>query len=334
MLKNMPRIAIAIGLIMVFMAFMADKAKKSDFDTAEELIVMRNIAHQVLRYTGDSISPIGPVTRISSNEFRIPFESSFSFKPDSLVNIIDKVIADNKLPSKYIVTVLEDKSDKVIYGYAVMGPQQTNIVPCLGRNLPAKPYHIDIRFEESKVYPVTGLYAGGIGILTVGLLILGVNGYKGRRYISEAKENETESIETALPTDKESETPAENTNIPVEKETEVLSTEKIAIPIGKYLFFADDQVLKFNEETTILTGKESKILSIFANAPNQIIDRKRLQKEIWEDEGVIVGRSLDMFISRLRKKLEKDPGVQIVNIHSKGYKLEIKISSNEQASQL
>jgi DNA-binding response OmpR family regulator len=48
-----------------------------------------------------------------------------------------------------------------------------------------------------------------------------------------------------------------------------------------------------------------------------------LQKEVWEDEGVIVGRSLDMFISRLRKKFEKDPLVKIVNIHGKGYRLDI-----------
>lgn len=297
MIKNMPSIAIAIGLIMVLAAFVAEKANKSDFDAAEEVIVMRNIAHQVLRYTGDSTSPIAPVTRLSASEFRIPFESSFSFKPDSLVSIIDKVITSNKLPSKYIVNVLEPKTDKVIYGYAVLGPEQKNIVPCLGRDQPAKPYYIDIKFQESKLYPAKSLYIGGISIFGVGLLMFIVNGYKKRRHISKAKESE----------------------IPF--------TGKTTIPIGRYLFFADEQVLKFNEEETILTAKESKILGIFANAPNQIIDRKRLQKEIWEDEGVIVGRSLDMFISRLRKKLENDPDVILVNIHSKGYKLEINDNS-------
>jgi len=93
------------------------------------------------------------------------------------------------------------------------------------------------------------------------------------------------------------------------------------IQIGKYLFTNDELII--GEEKTMLSMKESKLLSIFANSPNQIIDRNRLQKEVWEDEGVIVGRSLDMFISKLRKKLEKDPAVKLVNIHSKGYKLEI-----------
>lgn len=53
------------------------------------------------------------------------------------------------------------------------------------------------------------------------------------------------------------------------------------------------------------------------------IERSRLQKEIWEDEGGIAGRSLDMFISKLRKKLEFDPNIRLVVIRGKGYKLEI-----------
>jgi len=62
---------------------------------------------------------------------------------------------------------------------------------------------------------------------------------------------------------------------------------------------------------------------ILALSPNEIIERSRLQKEVWEDEGVIVGRSLDMFISKLRKKLEVDPNINIVVIRGKGYKLEV-----------
>jgi len=56
---------------------------------------------------------------------------------------------------------------------------------------------------------------------------------------------------------------------------------------------------------------------------NEISNRKQLQKEVWEDDGVLVGRSLDVFISKLRKKLEADPAVRIINIHGKGYKLEV-----------
>lgn len=72
-----------------------------------------------------------------------------------------------------------------------------------------------------------------------------------------------------------------------------------------------------------LTRTEARVLRIFASCPNETIERSRLQKEIWEDEGVIAGRSLDMFISKLRKKLELDPNAKIVVVRGKGYKLEI-----------
>jgi DNA-binding response OmpR family regulator len=78
-----------------------------------------------------------------------------------------------------------------------------------------------------------------------------------------------------------------------------------------------------NEQTIDLTKTEARVLRIFALTPNEAIERSRLQKEIWEDEGVIVGRSLDMFISKLRKKLEPDPTLKIAVIRGKGYKLEI-----------
>lgn len=95
------------------------------------------------------------------------------------------------------------------------------------------------------------------------------------------------------------------------------------IQIGNFIFDNEAQHLIMNDQKITLTSKESRILHIFATAPNEVIDKRRLQKEVWEDEGVIVGRSLDMFISKLRKKLEADPSVKLVNVHGKGYKLEI-----------
>ena len=54
-----------------------------------------------------------------------------------------------------------------------------------------------------------------------------------------------------------------------------------------------------------------------------LISRETLMQKIWINEGVITGRSLDMFVSKLRKKLSSDPELRITNVHGKGYKLEI-----------
>jgi DNA-binding response OmpR family regulator len=95
------------------------------------------------------------------------------------------------------------------------------------------------------------------------------------------------------------------------------------IVIGNLLFFRESQQLVAGSSIILLTAKESKLLHVFANAQQEVIDRDQLMKEVWEDEGVIVGRSLDMFVSKLRKKLQADPRVSILNVHGKGYKLVI-----------
>ena len=95
------------------------------------------------------------------------------------------------------------------------------------------------------------------------------------------------------------------------------------VQIGKYRFNAQKHFLELEGSRTILTNKESKLLHIFSGALNDIITREDLQKEVWENEGVIVTRSLDMFVSKLRKKLQGDEQVKIVNFPGKGYMLEV-----------
>ena len=64
-------------------------------------------------------------------------------------------------------------------------------------------------------------------------------------------------------------------------------------------------------------------MAILVGHSNKVVKRDELIKRVWEDKGVIVGRSLDTYISKLRKKLQEDDGIRIVNVHGVGYKLEI-----------
>jgi DNA-binding response OmpR family regulator len=72
-----------------------------------------------------------------------------------------------------------------------------------------------------------------------------------------------------------------------------------------------------------LSKKECELLAIFIANPNQIIKRDELMKRVWEDHGVVVGRSLDTYISKLRKILKEDDTIKITNVHGVGYKLEV-----------
>jgi DNA-binding response OmpR family regulator len=76
-----------------------------------------------------------------------------------------------------------------------------------------------------------------------------------------------------------------------------------------------------------LTFRENKLLLYFANHPNQVLEREEILANVWGDEGLIVGRSLDVFVSRLRKILKNDTTLQLKNIHGIGYRLEIQPGS-------
>jgi DNA-binding winged helix-turn-helix (wHTH) protein len=92
-------------------------------------------------------------------------------------------------------------------------------------------------------------------------------------------------------------------------------------PVKKFEFDNVTGTLKIDNQIVSLTNKESKVLKVLLANVNQVVDRETLQNEVWTSEGVITGRSLDVFISKLRKKFGADSDIRIENIHGVGYKL-------------
>lgn len=91
--------------------------------------------------------------------------------------------------------------------------------------------------------------------------------------------------------------------------------------IGQYTFNPLKQLLVFNDKTTKLTTKESELLELLCRHGNEILERNFALKTIWIDDNYFNARSMDVYITRLRKYLMKDPAVKILNVHGKGYKL-------------
>jgi hypothetical protein len=92
--------------------------------------------------------------------------------------------------------------------------------------------------------------------------------------------------------------------------------------LGNFLFNIKGQRLFLGSEVITLTDKECKVLELLHKNFGKLIPRETLMQEVWINEGVFTGRSLDMFVSKLRKKLSHDPGLRITNVHGQGYKLE------------
>lgn len=93
------------------------------------------------------------------------------------------------------------------------------------------------------------------------------------------------------------------------------------IPLGAYQFHPNRQLLRFGETETSLTARESQLLQILLQYANEITDRTLILKQIWGADDFFTARSMDVFITKLRKKLQDDPAVQILNVRGYGFKL-------------
>ena len=106
------------------------------------------------------------------------------------------------------------------------------------------------------------------------------------------------------------------------KKTTLVSSEQDTFKLGKFVFLPIKSQLKIKNEVIELSKHENKLLILLNEQLNQVVEREYLIQEIWEKDGVIVtSRSLDVLVSKLRKRLNEDPSIQIMNSHSKGYKL-------------
>ena len=91
--------------------------------------------------------------------------------------------------------------------------------------------------------------------------------------------------------------------------------------LGKFTFDTQKQILAYGDEQTKLTTKESELLGLLCVHANQILQRDFALKTIWIDDNYFNARSMDVYITKLRKHLKADPEIEIINIHGKGYKL-------------
>jgi len=102
------------------------------------------------------------------------------------------------------------------------------------------------------------------------------------------------------------------------KETD---TKQPSYQIGEFTFDTLKQLLTFESHTIKLTTKESELLELLCRHKNEILERNFALKSIWIDDNYFNARSMDVYITKLRKYLKKDPAIEILNIHGKGYKL-------------
>lgn len=98
-------------------------------------------------------------------------------------------------------------------------------------------------------------------------------------------------------------------------------TDQSQFQIGKYIFDATKQTLQFDSDIRKLTTKESELLKYLCINKNSLLDRNFALKTIWVDDSYFNARSMDVYITKLRKYLTEDPTIEIINVRGKGFKL-------------
>jgi len=257
-------------------------------DTSPEKVnlALRRTADGVLRASGDSTSRIPAIEQYALNVWRIRMEQPFRYEylPEQLQSSLDL----HGIRQPYEVAVRRCVDATIDLGYHQLDYTENDVVPCGGREMPEGCHFIEIRFlgNEGK----TPLERRGIGAL---LLIMG--GLTGYWYFRRKKQKPDAGSAT-LQTD--------------------------WLDFGNSRLDVTGQILLSGSIRQNLTFRETKLLKLFVTNPDQLLERDFILRQVWEDEGILVGRSVDVFVSRLRKKLAADSSVGIVAVHGVGYRLE------------
>lgn len=290
-----------IGILMIVIFFIASSfTKHSDRDTRAKQVnlIIRQIGHRLLLQAGDSTSSVLPVTEIKEGTFQLWFEKELVFNHDSLMMLAQRLLPKSQFPSGYSVTVHECMTANIVYGFQI-NTTSPDILACIGRSQPPGCYVIEIAFpdfyEATFDYPFISLVCSGMLVLLSVTLLVGRFG------------------KSLVP----------GPTVPYQDRLIIKEPVPEGSALGKFLFDAKDQRLLLEGEVISLTDKECRILELLNKNFGELIPRETLMQEVWINEGVITGRSLDMFVSKLRKKLSGDPELRITNVHGKGYKLEI-----------
>lgn len=323
-----------ISIVLIASSFTNNPQR--DLKSKKANLLIRQIGDKLLRQAGDDTSSVLPVTEIQEGTFLLKLENEFVFSHDSLMALTKSLLSQKSFPKGYTVTVHDCAKGDIVYGFQV-NHSSPSILACKGRQQAAGCYTIEFAF------PDLDDNASGEKDKRVQLEVDGkaVKQKPAELQAAPVAAEVTKSTGQLNPSKQTS--PSENFNFTTIDERLVYTIfgsltaifgvmffirrrrnqPATQLPaIGKFLFNIQDHHLLLGSEQINLTDKECRVLEILHKNFGELIPRETLLQEVWINEGVITGRSLDMFVSKLRKKLGGDPELRITNVHGKGYRLE------------
>lgn len=265
-------------------------------------LALRRTVHHLLLEKKDSTSRISPVSQLNDSTFQIRLERPFDY--DRLPVLLQQSLDIHQIKGNYDVAVLNCRNDELQLGYNHLDLTQNNEVPCGGRDQKEGCHRLLLTFAASATTEQVPFpwWPWAIGLLALS------GAYVAWQRAALAKMAGV--IGTEGPSGEQGKT------------IEAPATGHQLV-VGNLFVDLGNQSVRISGVTHALTYREAKLLYLFVRHPNQVLERDFILKSVWEDEGIIVGRSVDVFVSRLRKLLQPDPTVRLVAVHGVGYRLEV-----------
>lgn len=252
-------------------------------------IALRQIGHQLMRIAGDTTSNLPPVQRGEDGRFILRTAHFLDY--DSLQRIGPAIIQRSGITNSYTLALEDCENGEILLGF--LWPQSTGGygLPCSERAQTVTCYNISLALTAMDQSTAPPSRAAWVLLFPLALLL---------SYFFWPQK-----------------APQEKASLLKQK---VVNDQPLS-PITK--FNLATQTLTLNGTVVDLTYREAKLLAYFLAHPNVVLERATINAAVWGDEGLIVGRSLDVFVSRLRKKLKPDASIAISAVHGVGYKLKI-----------
>lgn len=245
-------------------------------------LAMRRTMHYLLQEAGDSTARIPAVQRLGATGWQIQAPKNFNY--DRLPELLHSSLVLQGIHIPYDVTVVDCADAELQLGYTSIDWLANNQAPCGGRDMEAGCYLLQVHLKLSAPFnPYPWI---GLAVLS-GCAAFAFWYFRLRR-----------------------------------RKIDSTPSDDNWVSLGLARFSQQHLTLQQGETTQKLTYREAKLLAFLAAHPNQLLERERILESVWGEDGLVVGRSLDVFVSRLRKYL-RAAGVEIASVHGVGYRLEV-----------
>jgi hypothetical protein len=238
----------SIMIIVILISAVAFSNKENEIPEGHVEVVLRELGHQLLLTAKDSTSRVLPVKKLNETTYQISFQNNVGFISDTLINLVQRTFQKSALAKDYIVNLRNCKQNETVLAFEI-NSHTGDLTPCRGRTLEEGCYVIEIDLLKKNTFNFFWLL----------LLVIpfGVAGFYAKNTFRKKAAKE----------------PLNDTNE--------------YIQLGKFQFYPGNNVLKIDNKNSTLSEKETTALKIFAENINQIVEREKLMKEIWEDKGII-----------------------------------------------